>query len=202
MRDALRAEWTKLCTLASIYWLLLTAAALTVGLSAALVAGSSYQLVGYQDMPKLSLTGIDLGQAIVAVLAILVISNEYSTGMIGITLTAMPRRLLVLGAKATTLTGLIVVVGVIAVGGSLLAGRLILPGNGFTVAHGYSLLSLGSRIDAPRCGRVGSLPCPHRTAQSGRRHRHPRHRRIDRSRARAPLPVPTSRAGRKRSGMA
>ena len=143
MRDALRAEWTKFCTLASIYWLLLAAAALTVGLSAALVARSSYQLVGYQDTPKLSLTGIDLGQAIVAVLAILVISNEYSTGMIGITLTAMPRRLLVLGAKATTLTGLIVVVGVIAVGGSLLAGRLILPGNGFTVAHGYSLLSLG-----------------------------------------------------------
>jgi ABC-2 type transport system permease protein len=49
----------------------------------------------------------------------------------------------VLGAKAASLTGLVLVAGVIAVGGSLLAGRTILPGNGFTVVHGYTLLSLG-----------------------------------------------------------
>ena len=63
--------------------------------------------------------------------------------MISVTLTAMPRRSVVLGAKAATLAGLVLVAGVIAVVGSLLAGRVILPGNGFTVAHGYPLLSLG-----------------------------------------------------------
>ena len=45
------------------------------------------------DPAKLSLTGIQAGQAVVAILAVLVISNEYSTGMIRVTLTAMPRRL-------------------------------------------------------------------------------------------------------------
>jgi ABC-2 type transport system permease protein len=143
VRDALRAEWTKLRTLASTYWLLVAVAVLTVGVSAAVVAASSYQSGRYQDTPKLSLTGIDLGQAVVAVLAVLVISNEYSTGMMRITLTAMPRRFAVLGAKAAALTGLVAFASAIAVGGSLFAGRLILPSKGFTVTHGYPLLSLG-----------------------------------------------------------
>ena len=56
------------------------------------------------DPAKLSLTGIDLGQAVVAILAVLVISSEYSTGMIRITLTAMPRRVTVLAAKAAILS--------------------------------------------------------------------------------------------------
>jgi ABC-2 type transport system permease protein len=142
MGDALHAEWTKLRTLASTCWLLLACAILIVGVSTAVVAASSYQSFGYQDTPKLSLTGIDLGQAVVAILAVLTISNEYSTGMMSITFTAMPRRLLVLTSKAATLIGLVVVGGVIAVGGSLLVGRFLLPGNGFTVAHGYPLLSL------------------------------------------------------------
>jgi ABC-2 type transport system permease protein len=60
MRDALHAEWTKLRTLASTYWLLLAAAVLTVGVSTAVVAASSYQPNSYQDTPKLSLTGIYL----------------------------------------------------------------------------------------------------------------------------------------------
>jgi ABC-2 type transport system permease protein len=143
MHDALLAEWAKLRTLASTYWLLVAVAVLSVGASAGVVAASSYQPANYQDTPKLALTGIDVGQAVVAVLAVLVISNEYSTGMVRTTLTAMPRRLVVLGAKATTLIGVVAVGGVIAVGGSLLAGRVILPGHGFTVAHGYPLLSLG-----------------------------------------------------------
>jgi ABC-2 type transport system permease protein len=48
-----------------------------------------------------------------------------------------------LAAKAAILTGIVVVAAAIAVLGSLLAGRLILPGHGFTPAHGYPLLSLG-----------------------------------------------------------
>ena len=42
-------------------------------------------------------------------LAVLAIGNEYSTGMIRVTLTAMPRRLTVLSAKAAVLTGLVLV---------------------------------------------------------------------------------------------
>ena len=91
---------------------------------------------------KLSLTGIQVGQAVVAILAVLVISGEYSTGMIRTTLTAMPRRVTVLGAKAVILTGLVLAAGSLAVLGSVLTGRLILPGHGFTVARGFPPLSL------------------------------------------------------------
>jgi ABC-2 type transport system permease protein len=63
--------------------------------------------------------------------------------MIRTTLTAMPRRLTVLAAKATLITGLVLAAAAVAVLASVLAGRLILPGHGFTAAHGYPPLSLG-----------------------------------------------------------
>ena len=69
-------------------------------------------------------------------------SSEYSTGMIRITLTAMPRRSALLAAKAAVLTGVVLAAGPIAVLGSLLAGQLLMPGNGFTAAHGFVPLSL------------------------------------------------------------
>ena len=63
--------------------------------------------------------------------------------MIRTTLTAMPHRVTVLGAKAAILTGLVLAAGTIAVLGSVLTGRLILPGHGFTAARGFPPLSLG-----------------------------------------------------------
>jgi ABC-2 type transport system permease protein len=47
-----------------------------------------------------------------------------------------------LAAKAITVTGLVVVAAALAVLASVLAGRLILASDGFTVAHGYPVLSL------------------------------------------------------------
>jgi ABC-2 type transport system permease protein len=143
MRQALRAEWTKLRTVAGTGWLLLVTIALTVALSAAAAAAAKCPSGGCnQDTTKLSLIGIDLGQAVVAILAVLVISGEYGTGMIRTTLAAMPRRWAVLAAKAAILSAVALAAATIAVLGSLLAGRLILPGNGFTAAHGYQPLSL------------------------------------------------------------
>jgi ABC-2 type transport system permease protein len=74
------------------------------------------------DPTEVSLTGIQVGQAVVAVLAVLVISGEYSTGMIHTTFTAMPRRSMVLAAKTAVLTGLVLPAAVVAVAGSLAAG--------------------------------------------------------------------------------
>ena len=73
----------------------------------------------------------------------LAISGEYSTGMIRVTLTAMPRRWSLLGAKAALVGGLALAAGTLAILGSVLAGRVILPGHGFTAAHGFPPLSLG-----------------------------------------------------------
>lgn len=143
---ALHAEWTKLRTLASTTWLLLGAVVLTVTVSVASVASTRCQsgAVCQVDPAKLSLTGIDLGQAVVAILAVLAISSEYSTAMIRVSLAAMPRRITVLGAKAAVLAGVVLPAGALAVLGSVLAGRLMLPGQGFGPARGYELLSLGS----------------------------------------------------------
>jgi ABC-2 type transport system permease protein len=94
VRESLHAEWTKLRTLASTFWLLLAAAALTVAVSAAAAAAVRCPSGGCTDDPaKISLTGIYLGQAVVAVLAVMAVSGEYGTGMIRVTLAATPRRL-------------------------------------------------------------------------------------------------------------
>jgi ABC-2 type transport system permease protein len=142
VRHALHAEWTKLRTLASTLWLLLAAAALTVTVSAAAAAATRCPSGACADDPaKISLTGIYLGQAVIAALAVMTVSGEYGTGMIRLTLAATPRRTAVLAAKAAIVTGLTLVTGTIAVLASLLAGRLILPGHGIGPAHGYPALS-------------------------------------------------------------
>lgn len=143
MTKALYAEWTKLRTLTGTAWLLLGAAAVTIGVSAA-VGAATHQSAGSggQDPTKLALTGIDVGQAIVAMLAVLAISDEYATGMIRTTLAAMPRRLILLGAKAANVVALSVGAGLLAVTGCLIAGRLMLPASGLNPAHGYALVSI------------------------------------------------------------
>ncbi len=141
MTEALRAEWTKLRTLTGTAWLLVGAVALTAGVSAA-IAAATHQSSRGGDPTKLALTGIDLGQAVLAILAILAISEEYGTGMIRVTLTAIPRRAVLLAAKAANMAGLTLVVGVLAVAGCLLAGRFMLPGAGFDPARGYALVSI------------------------------------------------------------
>ncbi|MGP7996384.1 MAG: ABC transporter permease [Streptosporangiaceae bacterium] len=141
--NPLHAECTKLRTLPGTVWLLLTVIAATVAVSVITAAGARCPVAGCgQDPARMSLAGVDVGQAVVALLGVLIISGEYGTGMIGLTLAAVPRRASVLGAKAAVLTGLVLVTGSLAAAGSLLAGRLILPGHGFTAGHGVAPLSL------------------------------------------------------------
>jgi ABC-2 type transport system permease protein len=142
-RDTLHAEWTKTRTAGGTFWLLLGVIAGTVALGVVVSAATKCQAAGCdQDPAKVSLSGLYLGQAVVAIAAVLAIGGEYGTGMIRVTLAAMPRRSTMLAAKAAVLTGSVLVASAIAVLGSVLAGRLILPGNGFTPSHGYQLLSL------------------------------------------------------------
>jgi ABC-2 type transport system permease protein len=141
--EALHAEWTKLRTLPGTPWLAAAIVAATVSVSTAAASAVSCPSGSCGvDPTKLSLTGIDLGQAVAAVFAVLVISSEYSSGMIRITMSAVPRRVTVLTAKATIVSGLVLAAGIIAVAGSLLAGHAILPGHGFTPAHGYPPVTL------------------------------------------------------------
>jgi ABC-2 type transport system permease protein len=158
MSPILHAEWTKLRTEVGTGWLLLSVVALTAALSTAvtfMVSCSSTTLTCTQDTTRLSLTGVLLGQVLVALLGVLAIGNEYSSGMIRTTFTAMPHRSRVLAAKVTVLTGVVLLAATAGVVVSLLAGRFILPGNGFTPEHGSPLLSLA---DGPTLrAAVGSI---------------------------------------------
>ncbi|GAB2807861.1 ABC transporter permease subunit [Actinoallomurus bryophytorum] len=127
MRRALHAEWTKLRTAPGTVWLVLAVIALTVAMGAAATVSCPGDGCAV-DPARTSLSGVELGQAVVAILAVLAIGGEYSTGMIRVTLTAMPRRTTVLAAKAAVLSGVVLVAGTVSVLASLLAGRLILPG--------------------------------------------------------------------------
>ena len=195
LSEALHAEWTKTRTVASTGWLLLAAVALTVavGAAAAAATGCPSGAVCQVDPAKVSLTGIDLGQAVVAIVAVLAISNEYSTGMIRITLSAMPRRTVVLAAKAAILTGLALAAGTIAVLASVLAGRLILSGHGFTRGPRLSAAVPRSPIRAARRRRISPLSCADRPAQPRRRDRGAGFRGGHRDRARSAVPFPDHR---------
>jgi ABC-2 type transport system permease protein len=78
---------------------------------------------------------------------VLIVGGEYGTGMIRVSLAAVPRRLHVLGAKAAVLAGVLLVAGLLGVLGSLAAGRLLLPGRGLSAANGYQALSLADGAD-------------------------------------------------------
>jgi ABC-2 type transport system permease protein len=140
----LHAEWTKLRTVPGTVRMLLGVVALTAALGVIADAAAECPSSGCSiDPARTSLTGIYLGQAVVVVLAVLAISGEYANGMIRTTFTAMPHRISVLAAKAIVVTGAVLAAGVPAVFISMLAGRLILPGHGFTAAHGSPSLSVG-----------------------------------------------------------
>jgi ABC-2 type transport system permease protein len=147
--QALRAEWTKFRTVAGPSWLLAGVVALTVAVGVAAASAVQCQSTSCGiDPATVNFTGIDPAQAVVAVAGVLAIGNEYSTGMIKLSLTAMPRRLTWFFAKATVLTAAVLTASALAVAAAALAGRLILPGKGFTPAHGYASLTSATDLRA------------------------------------------------------
>ncbi|MEV5556716.1 ABC transporter permease subunit [Nonomuraea wenchangensis] len=147
MRRATLAEWTKLRTVPGAAGLLAGTVVLTVALGALAATVVRCEAAGCgADATRLALTGVQLGQALVALLAVTAVCGEYGSGMIRTSLAAVPRRGVLLAAKAAVVTGPALAAGAVAVLGSLLAGRLLLPGSGFTPEHGYPPLSL---LDGP-----------------------------------------------------
>jgi ABC-2 type transport system permease protein len=153
LATALHAEWTKLRTLPGMFWLLAATAVLTAGAGAGAAAAFHCPAAGCSaaatgaDPAKISLTGLYLGQVLVAVLAVLAVGGEYSNGMIRVTLLATPRRLVVLLSKAIMVAGLTFAASLAGVLGAVLAGRLLLPSRGMTAARGYAELSFTNGTD-------------------------------------------------------
>lgn len=136
--NAVRAEWTKLRTTPGPAWLLLVTAVVTVALSAAVMAAATCPRTGCGiDAARLVLSGTYLGQAPIAVLAVLTVGGEYSTTLIRTTVTAIPGRPTVLAAKALVLSLPVAVVGGLAVLACQLVAGIVLPRHGFTPGNGY-----------------------------------------------------------------
>ena len=71
-------------------------------------------------------TGLSFGQLTICVLGVLVVSNEYSTGLIRASLLAVPRRYPMLIAKAVIFAAIVLVIGELASFGSFFVGSAIL----------------------------------------------------------------------------
>jgi len=136
LSDLLRSEWTKLRSVPSTYWTLLVAAVATIGLGALFCA---IYVSRYGKPPPFhrvvfnptsySLSGIMLAQLAIAVLGVLVITNEYSSGLIRTTLTAVPQRRTLFAAKALVFTATTLVVGVASSFAAFFLGQAVLSGH-------------------------------------------------------------------------
>jgi len=100
------SEWTKLHSLRSTRWSLLVGFLLTIALPLLFAAVTSSHWGSMSPHERadrhpldIALAGVNLSQLAIAVLGVLVITGEYSTGMIRASFTAVPKRLPVLWAK-------------------------------------------------------------------------------------------------------
>ncbi|MEU1413648.1 ABC transporter permease subunit [Streptomyces sp. NPDC005731] len=118
MAHVIRSEWTKIRSVASTVWTLSAALVVTVALGMLISALTRREFDTMSPRDRLALdptfvsfAGMSLGQLAMIVFGVLVVSNEYSTGMIRTSLAAVPRRATFLFGKIAVATALSLVVG-------------------------------------------------------------------------------------------
>jgi ABC-type transport system involved in multi-copper enzyme maturation permease subunit len=141
----MRAEWTKIRSVRSTIWSLIIFVVVTVGFTALitwLIAANWSQARPEQRAataadPTATIlgTGLGFGQLAICVLGVLVVSSEYSTGMIRASLLAVPRRALMLAAKALVFALIVLAAGEVVAFCSFFLGGAIL--------HSHAPVSLG-----------------------------------------------------------
>ena len=131
-RHVAHMEWIKLRTLRSTWWALAVTAA--GGAVMAIVIGLN-TISRSSDLTNNVLAGVVPGLLLIGVLGVLVMTTEYTSGMIRATLTAIPRRPLLLAAKAVVFGAAALVVGEAAAFLAFFAG-------GAAFRHGLSAPSL------------------------------------------------------------
>ncbi|MEO7261437.1 MAG: ABC transporter permease [Jatrophihabitantaceae bacterium] len=125
----LLSEWTKLRSLRSTAYTLLVAAVLLIGLGAMFAAIAAHQPNGLapgETATSTSLTGTFFAQLAIGVLGVLMISGEYSTGMIRSSLAVVPSRLPMLWAKLAVFAAAVFSTMLIASLTSFLIGQALL----------------------------------------------------------------------------
>jgi ABC-2 type transport system permease protein len=148
--QALRSEWVKLRTVRSTTWSLLLFVGISILFTSLLTSGSSTEggspgHGGDNDIVMGSLAGIWFGAIAAAVLAVLAITSEYSTGTIRTTFAANPRRRTVLAAKTLVVGGVVLLVGLATSAACFQVGQWFLRGNGFDYEGGYPAVTLADQ---------------------------------------------------------
>jgi len=144
--NLMRAEWTKIRSVRSTVWTLLIFIVVCVGLTALITWLTESHWTGphaaSRDASALSDpvgfilgAGVGLGQLAIAVLGVLVMTSEYSSGVIRASLLAVPRRIPMLAAKVVVFALLLLVVTEIVAFCSFFVGSAIL--------HAHVAVSLG-----------------------------------------------------------
>ncbi|MCL5736607.1 MAG: ABC transporter permease [Actinobacteria bacterium] len=135
------SEWTKLRSVRSTRWALLAAVVLTIGLAAITSAVVASQWAGMPAGERAnfnaldpSMIGFTFAQLAIGVLGVLLISAEYSTGMIRSSFCAVPRRLPVLWAKAGIYAAVTLVLMVPAALVAFFVSQSILSGQHIQIA--------------------------------------------------------------------
>jgi ABC-2 type transport system permease protein len=106
--SAAAMEWIKLRSLRSTWWALAATAVGAVGIAVA-VGANTENATG--DLTNNVLAGIAPGLLLTGLLGVLVMTSEYSSGTIRLTLAAVPNRRLLLAAKAAVFAIVALVVG-------------------------------------------------------------------------------------------
>jgi ABC-2 type transport system permease protein len=116
LRSAARMEWLKLRSVRSTAWILLVFAAGMIGIAILVLSRENWATMSPADRASFDPTndgfaGLALGQLAFGVLGVLMITSEFSSGMIRATFAAVPRRPLLLAAKAGVLGAVTLVAG-------------------------------------------------------------------------------------------
>jgi len=135
--DALRSEFTKIRSTRSTYWTLLALVVVTIGIGAIASYGTASHASQVDrasfDATQLSLSGLYVGQLVIAVLGALTITSEYSTGMIRTSLAVQPRRGTLFAAKAVVFAVVSLVTGLVASFASFFIGQALLSSHHLNV---------------------------------------------------------------------
>jgi ABC-2 type transport system permease protein len=141
--DVLRSEWVKLRSVRSTYWALTVTVVLGIALGAVISAVTAHAYAKFSVSQKLSWdptgvsgAGMAIAQLAIAVLGVLVISSEYSTGMIRTSLIAVPKRGRVLAAKSLVFAVVTFVVGEVTTFAAFFVGQALISGHAPTAALG------------------------------------------------------------------
>jgi ABC-2 type transport system permease protein len=130
-RNVAQMELLKLRSVRSTWWTLLVFAAGMIGLAILVMVHQHWATMSAADRASFdptndSYAGLAIGQLAIGVLGVLVVTSEFSSGMIRATFAATPGRPLVLAAKAAVVAAVTLVAGEILAFAAFAIGQVVL----------------------------------------------------------------------------